>query len=59
MPVVNIGTAQKMFKILKESLTKKNGLDFSNIIAFGKSVQNGSLESLLVSKYHLYSAMFQ
>jgi hypothetical protein len=33
MPVVNIGTAQNLFRALKESLTKFS-LDFSNAIAF-------------------------
>ncbi len=33
MPIVNIGTAQNLFKALKESLSSK-GLDFRKCIAF-------------------------
>lgn len=39
MPVVNIGTAQNLFKALKESLAKY-GLDFSKAIAFMSDTAN-------------------
>ena len=33
MPIVNIGTAQNLFRALKESISSK-GLDFSKCLAF-------------------------
>ena len=39
MSVVNIGTAQNLFRALKESL-EKYGLDFSNAIAFVSDMAN-------------------
>ncbi len=39
MPIVNIGTAQNIFKALKESLSSK-GLDFCKCIAFMSDTTN-------------------
>ena len=39
MPIVNIGTAQNLFKALKESLAK-NGLSFSHAISFLSDTTN-------------------